>query len=188
MKLFLSLREIMSVVGVQPPNPTQKYSFNWKRLLAFICILKFAILTIAALAFEANSFYEYAECVYAIITVWTVVSNILVVTLQMRKIFQLIDNFEKSIQERKSKCNWCFLQCTRNLLKIELILGVENPASEKSFDQINEKFEKCTRIIHFLCIKVSFPAGMIPNFVISYFNYFKMEMGEEAFRLPYPEW
>lgn len=102
MKLFLSLRKIMSVVGFQPSSSIQTNLLNWKSLLAFVCILKFAILTIAALVFEAKHFEDYAECFYAITTGLLVISNFSKITFKTRKIFQLIDIFEITIQKRKS--------------------------------------------------------------------------------------
>lgn len=68
------------------------------------------------------------------------------------------------------------------------MIGVENPVSKIIYEQTNEKFEKWTKIIYFVCMKVTLPGCMAPNFFISYYNYFATDLGREAFRLPYPEW
>lgn len=48
--------------------------------------------------------------------------------------------------------------------------------------------EKWSEIIYFIVMRVLLPALMIPKFIISFIGYFAMDMGGDAFELPFPVW
>lgn len=101
MIVFQSLQKFISVLGFQPPEPNQKYTFDWKSLVALIFIMKFAILTTISFLFEAKVFNDYAECFYAIITALAVLNNFLTLKLKINNFFELIHHFGVTIQNRK---------------------------------------------------------------------------------------
>lgn len=126
MKIFRSLQKAMSVLRNQPSKPDQHESdsFNWKSLIAFIFILKYAILTIAALLFEANTFNDYAECFYPILTGLAVLSDFSVFIMKFEKTSRLIHNFEITIQKR---------ECQRSIMSY-----FQKKSNEKLTNSINE--------------------------------------------------
>lgn len=64
-----------------------------------------------------------------------------------------------------------------------------NPKSKKIFTEANENIEKYTKLICFVSIQISHPGLILPNFIISYYNYFTTDLeGGEAFTLAFPEW
>lgn len=69
-----------------------------------------------------------------------------------------------------------------------IFLGLENPFSKSLYIEMNERIEKISKILYFTIIKVTLPALMIPNLVVSFFLYFSTDLENEAFILPFPIW
>lgn len=64
--------------------------------------------------------------------------------------------------------------------------GSENPIAKRIHVKINEKVEKWSKIFYFVFVIVTLPGIVMPNFLITLFNYFVTDSGENAFLLPFP--
>lgn len=69
-----------------------------------------------------------------------------------------------------------------------LFEGQANPTSKRIYDEANEIIEKCTKIMYFISVKVSWPGVVIPIAIYSFYNYFTTDLGFDAFRMPFAEW
>lgn len=76
----------------------------------------------------------------------------------------------------------------KNNINLSNSTGMENPSSKSIYEKANERIEKITEFIFFVSVKVSPIFIMIPYFFTSYFFYFTLDLGKEAFRMPYPLW
>lgn len=182
MIVFQSLQKSMLVLGIKRPLPGQKNLFNWLNILPFISLVRYAIFAFPI----AETFNEYAEILHAVLTSCCVATNLLIFILKMQNIFELIDDFQSTIQQRKFA----------NIFSMNVLLyhfttifaDQTNPTSKKMYDKANAKIEKYTKIFYFVGIKVSWPGLILPNVIISYFKYFTTDLGSESFKLPFVEW
>lgn len=71
---------------------------------------------------------------------------------------------------------------------IILIAGLQHSALRLDYKNINQKVEKWSKIIVLITMIVVYPSVMFSKFVISFLLYFTMDMGEDAFELPFPYW
>lgn len=101
MKVFQSLKKNMAINGLQPPEPGQKYSENWKTYVNFVCFVKYVILLVLGFAYEANTFVEYAESFFAITTALMSLFIFVVFHSKMESLTELIDKFGNMIEKRK---------------------------------------------------------------------------------------
>lgn len=85
-------------IGIQPLELAQKYSLNWKNVVPIIILTRY-IFTGPPIA---ETFKDYAEISYGILSVLLVMFNLVVFILKSREFFELINNFKTVIQQRKS--------------------------------------------------------------------------------------
>lgn len=71
---------------------------------------------------------------------------------------------------------------------LHMILGLEYPKSAANYVEINLTVEKWTKIIHFMYLKVLLHVIMFPIAISSFYRYFAMDLGSNAFELPFPVW
>lgn len=99
MKIFESLQNTMSTIGVRRNEAGQKHSFNWKNILILIMYIHYMIQAPPAV----ETFNEYADMSYAMLTVSLVLINLLIFILKTTELFKMINNFEISIEQRKPR-------------------------------------------------------------------------------------
>lgn len=66
--------------------------------------------------------------------------------------------------------------------------GLGNPISKTHYEKVNEKIEKLSGKLYFALVKISLPAFVLPDFIVSFFLYFSTDLGNQAFKLPFPTW
>lgn len=187
MKIFQTLQEYIFVLGIRPLEPDQKYSFSWRHLFGFVFLGRYAASAIPI----AETFREYTDALYAVWTSALVLFNFVVILLKTGKFFKFIDNFEQTIEQRKSRLASHYLTFLVEPVTIRsnsISTGQTNPTSKRIYDETNEKIEKFTKTIYFVYIRLTIPGVVLPTAIISYFNYFTTDMGNDAFRLPFPDW
>lgn len=67
-------------------------------------------------------------------------------------------------------------------------VGLEIPKSKLIYIEVNEKIEKQTGMLYIALLKVTLPATMLPNFILSFLIYFTTDSESQAFLLVFPIW
>lgn len=100
MKIFESLRQYYEFVGISSTQ-TRKHPFNIRNVAILAIFAQFGMTTMAYLLFEAKTIREFADSFYAASTT-AGVSNVFTWNIyNMANIYQLIDNCDAIVQERK---------------------------------------------------------------------------------------
>lgn len=100
MKVFISFRKYMAIIGAQPPEPGQKFSFNSGTFVIFFSSVKFLVLSVLGL-FKARTFDDYAHRFETITSSIVLLLVISVFVTKIEKISELINSFEDLIEKRK---------------------------------------------------------------------------------------
>lgn len=103
MKILQLLQTNLAGVGVHSDLPLQPYPFNKKILMNFLILLLFLICNSVFAIDEAESFGEYTQSIYVITCVTIVILTFVIIILNVKKLFQLINNGEKLVNT--SECN-----------------------------------------------------------------------------------
>lgn len=101
MKLFQSSLKYFENMGIDSRQMRKRHLFNTKNVLALCMLFLNTISAAAYLRYEANTFYEYADSVYA--TSCGIMSCVIfmVVFWKMKKFFRFIKKFENLVESRK---------------------------------------------------------------------------------------
>lgn len=100
MKIFNSTRKIYEILGVCQFRAFEKQSFEIRFWLNLIGITIGTILASTGFIFEANTFPQYTECFYGVITTSICTMNLLVILFRLRKMIELIEDFETTTTKR----------------------------------------------------------------------------------------
>lgn len=100
MKVFISFRKYTAIIGAQPHEPGQKFSFNSRTFVIFFSSVKFSALSVFGL-FEASTFDDYAHRFETITLSLISLLFISVFVMKIEKISELINSFEVLIEKRK---------------------------------------------------------------------------------------
>lgn len=101
MKLFQMLQKKMLILGLQLPEPGQKCSFELRKFMYWFLLVKFQLFLIIGILYKANSFNEYAESVYVIITCFNFSFVFCALIIKIGKVSELIHTFETLIEKSK---------------------------------------------------------------------------------------
>lgn len=116
MKIFESIQKQFGLLGIQSTLCPQRYSFNVKNSIALLILGQCSIISIIFLIFETKSLKDYADSLYMSATAILLTFNFLVYILNTSNIFELIANFENTIEKRKLKTRFL-----NKLLKFSLL-------------------------------------------------------------------
>lgn len=67
-------------------------------------------------------------------------------------------------------------------------LGSTDSKSSSFYKETDEKIEFWSNILFKALVKLTVPVILMPNFIISFFNYFTTDLNDMAFSLPFPIW
>lgn len=104
MKVFQSLQKYMAINGLQPSDPNQKYSSNWKTYVNFVFFVKHLISLTLGFVYEADTFGEHAESFFASTTDLVSLFIFIVLHSKIGTLTELIDKFGNMIEKRKFQC------------------------------------------------------------------------------------
>lgn len=71
---------------------------------------------------------------------------------------------------------------------MKFISGMHYAISKTVYEETNRRSEKLSGILILVSTKVMMFFGLLPPFIISFFNYFTTEMDGEAFQFVLPLW
>lgn len=75
-----------------------------------------------------------------------------------------------------------------NILYENVFLGLKNPATQKLYKKTNQRVETVCRVIDVISLKILAPGFVLPKAIFSYFQYFRTDLGPDAFELSLPVW
>lgn len=94
MKIFQLTQKNFATVGVNPHLSLQSYPFNAKILTGFLITSLCLICNFMFAFFEAKTFIEYTQSVYIGSCAAIVIFALVVIVLNVKKLFQLISDCE----------------------------------------------------------------------------------------------
>lgn len=101
MILLKSTQKSLAVVGITPNQSVQSHPFNGNVLKTYVSYLLSCILFCVYFLRVANDFRGYILSIYVTSMTVVVSINYTILVFQSPKAFELIVNFEKTIEERK---------------------------------------------------------------------------------------
>lgn len=123
MQIFKLILNLLSAVGIEARDPAQDHSLNWKSVMAFFLLSKYALLTVVAVCLEDKTFSEYAEFIYSFLTSIAVVNNVSIALVTMKSLYILVVKIEDTIANRKYIC-FTFLRLYRRATKYSVIFWI----------------------------------------------------------------
>lgn len=99
MKFFQLIQTNFKLLGIDAAKRNDRS--NARNLYAQFVIFQFLFFTAAYLLFQVESFREYADCFYASSTLVGVSINIMYVSKNMGKMFELFESIESFIEKRE---------------------------------------------------------------------------------------
>lgn len=184
MKIFQYVQKLYGVLGIHRSNSNKNNTWNRRKVLTYFMLVQFTGTSIIFFLFQAKTFKEYADSFYISATASLKVCTYTVSLWKMPKVFKLIDNFENFIQKRKFSFHFIETYRKKLIAKFQS-KGLESQVSKAYYEKINEKIEKAFKITQFAFIKISLPAIMLPNCILTY--YF-VATKHDIFRLSFPVW
>lgn len=191
MKLFIWIQKSFENIGIYRNIAFENPSFNLRNCIILGILALNTVFLAMFLLFEVKTFGEYSEGIYSLSTFITDMVIVVQFVLKTSKIFELIGNVERTIEKRtKSSLNQLnqiiYVICM--LTQLFHNTGLENPTLKVMYENMNEKIEKRGEMVHFALMDITLHGIMIPNLIMSYFNYFTTDMDRDAFRLAFPIW
>lgn len=182
-KLFQVVQKNLKSLGVDPSQSVPK--LNAKALgILFPLGLGF-ISNCFFFKNEANYFEEYVDCAYIGSTLLTTSTNFLIFIWERDELYQFMNCFGDIINKSEYASiitNWINFQAANHFA------GMHQATSKMIYEESNRLSEKFSGILIFVSTKLMIFLGLLPAFIISFFNYFTTELGGEAFQFVLPLW
>lgn len=67
-----------------------------------------------------------------------------------------------------------------------VVIGWDNSVSQAMYIELNKQIEQMSRLFHFIAMKISVPSTTIPALLLTLFNYFILDLGNESYYLASP--
>ena len=58
--------------------------------------------------------------------------------------------------------------------------------SKTIYTESNEKIEQVSRLLYFIAMKFTFPGVMLPDLIVTFYNYFVHDLGDQSYYLACP--
>lgn len=102
MRIFLSIQYSLKVLGIYRPRAFEQFHrINLRNASFFIFFLLFSIATILYMVYEVDTFRGYSEALLGVAVGLSIIGGSIVFITKTNNIFQLIDDFEKAIDQRE---------------------------------------------------------------------------------------
>lgn len=162
MALFRLIRKNFESLGISLHQ--SKHRFNTKIVFISFSHCLNCVSYFLFLFYEANTFWDYTNNIYAFSTAILIVTCFTIVIFQMRNLFELIDICEKFVDK------------------------IESQASKAIYDETNRQADKWSKIICLAVAKITPICMVLPQCIISLLVYSTTDLGYDAFELVLPMW
>lgn len=65
-------------------------------------------------------------------------------------------------------------------------IDVHTSISRITYSELSQQIEWASELFFTVLMKISYPANMVPALVLTYVNYFVLDLGDDSFYLPFP--
>lgn len=167
----------------------QAQPFNSKSVFVLIVHGVGTALSFVHLFCTANTFKEYTVSFYTASGMLTASSCYAVLMWKTKSLSKCLNNLEKTIDEREFGFGLAYMQIALwFILKLKFISGLSHPIPKQMYTQMNSTAELICKIFLVSTIKISFPIMWFAIFILSYFQYFALDLRSDAFILPATLW
>lgn len=183
-KLFQAAQQYMQITGIYPPQPGQIHSINTKTICFLFCLVNVFGIVASFFVFKAKTSVEFSISFYCSVTLLTIIGLQTISICQSSSNFEMLKSMEEFIETSKSiqlnlPCKYTRFNCISHS-------GIESSKSTFSYSKLIKNIELLSEIIYLALVKVTIPFNMVPALLISLFNYYARDMGDESFYLPFP--
>lgn len=98
MQIFQRLKSYWRLFGIQP---IKESTFNSRNVTVLLILCQFSLSAVTFFIFRAKTFREYAESFYVLTTAAINSFGAVTIILKAASVYRLIENFEKTIEDRK---------------------------------------------------------------------------------------
>lgn len=188
MKIIEIYQNLCAPLGIRPIQSSEKCRLNRKILMVYIFYGLNISFNVISVFVKANTFKEYTDYVYWLTVSCCTTLSYTVIILKMENLFEFFDVSDKIIGKSNQNRQ---LNVQNKIFSdfFELILGSESSKSASFYDQIDQRIEKWSKIIHFVMMKVTCSVLFIPKVLASLYIYFMKDSCENyELELPFPMW
>lgn len=174
-------------VGIQiaQSTSTEKCMFNRRHVqMLFIQCSAFGFCCLH-LFFIANKLDEYAFCVYDCTTFLLVIIIYTICVWKAQEISRLLNSLEETIDKSMKSL---FIHISYIFSYLNRILGSKYPGSTANYAKVNLLGEKWSKFVEFSFVKLALNISTFPKFIYCLYQYYAMDLGTDAFELPFPIW
>lgn len=162
MKLFSLIRKNFDILGICLDQSNHRFNtkiFFISFSYGLTCVSYFLFLF-----YEANTFWEYTNNIYATSTAILIVTCFLIIIYQITNVFELIENCENFVNKSESQ------------------------TSNAIYDKTNRQLEKWSKIIYLAVAEITPMCLVLPQCIVSLIDYSTTDSGNDAFELQLPMW
>lgn len=190
MEIFQLVKSHLVILGYSQIQSMQSHPFlNKKLLVGSLAASLNTILCCLYCFLVASGFDEYIDSFFSAsgsVGIFVIFS---VYVWKIEKLYQLIDQIQKTVNP--SECFFTQKAIHSHLVKKQIVpfLGLEIEDLKSLYGRTNHQIENIlSQISYFFFAKFTPACLCLPNFVVSYFNYFATDSGNDAFVLPIFMW
>lgn len=99
MYIFRSIQKYFAIAGINSLQSLEVYPFNVRIFIIITICGLFSICSTIYLVYVANNLTEYADVIYRLSTLFAIASVYTIFVRKMRKLFEIIDTFERIIEK-----------------------------------------------------------------------------------------
>lgn len=174
------------IMGTRPAHPNQIYPFNAKNLFFILSLIMFCASTLAFLIFRAKTMLEYGICLFTSLSGLTLLIVVLISIWQTQNIFKMIESCELHIELSESFLCPFFVIKSSNSNSFFILslrgIGLKNDWISKTvYEEVIERIENMSNLIHFALIKVSLVSFQTIPVLVAMINYLILGKGNESF-------
>lgn len=107
-KLFQGVRKYLRTIGIYPPQPGQRHSFNSKNIFFLFCLIISFFGVALFFIFQAKTSAEFSISFYESVTLLTVIGLFTINICKASNIFNLIETMDEFVEKSK----WMLLNFT----------------------------------------------------------------------------
>lgn len=176
----------LSLLGYSQFKPMQtNLLHNRKLLIGCLAASLNTILCCLYVLLVANTFNEYIDSVFSASGSVGIFIIFSIYIWKIEELFQLIGQIQKTVDASKSD----YFNATQSTEKCDTFPGMEIEELAAIYTQTDRCIEnKLSKISYIFFVKFTPACLCLPNFVVSFYNYFAMDLGKEAFALPIFMW
>lgn len=186
--LFQSAQRYQRLMGIYATELNERAPFNYRNLFCLFCFTQFWISSFLFFLIRADSFRDYADSFYVTMTSGTICFQYVVQMLLITNFDKLTRKFEDFIEQS----NLYSIQSDKitSVTSYVVLCFPINFISDENmrrqyYAKLNTIIERFTNILHSSCY-FTLIGVMMPQFILSYKNFFFGDLGNESFYLPIP--